>query len=200
MARKLAHDEAGEGAAQHRGRRRRVPSLNRRGRCAIAGTLQIVGDQWTLVSIRDLLRGVTRFADLASAPEGITRSVLSERLKLLEAEGIVRRSFYSEHPPRAEYRLTTKGLALGPTLGALARWGTRYLDHDTAIVSSACGHELTVSFECPTCERKVPASEARIAEVTVRHSASVVPTTGDGAATMAAVAVPAENAARGEQG
>src|SRR5205814_10473310 len=87
---------------------------NARTRCAIAGTLQIVGDQWTLVIIRDLLRGHSRFAELAAAPEGITRSVLSERLKLLEAEGIVERNPYSEHPPRSEYGLTPKGLALGP--------------------------------------------------------------------------------------
>ncbi len=147
------------------GTRHRIPALDQRSPCAIAGTLQIVGDQWTLVIIRDLLRGPRRFADLASTPEGITRSVLSERLKLLEAEGIVDRSLYSEHPPRAEYRLTAKGRALGPALGALARWGTRYLDHNTAIVSAVCGHELRVAFECPDCARKVPASEARIADL-----------------------------------
>lgn len=151
--------------AKLRATRKRPGPVDRRERCAIAGTLQIVGDQWTLVIIRDLLRGYSKFAQLAAAPEGITRSVLSERLKLLEAEGIVERSFYSEHPPRAEYRLTPKGLALGPTLGALARWGTRYLAHNTAIVSSVCGHGLRVAFECPICDRKVPASEARIAEV-----------------------------------
>lgn len=145
--------------------RRRGAPLDRRARCAIAGTLQIVGDQWTLVIIRDLLRGYTKFAELAASAEGITRSVLSERLKLLEAEGLVERRFYSEHPPRAEYRLTRKGRSLGPALGAFARWGTRYLEHDTAIVSAACGHELTVAFECPTCERRVAASEARIAEL-----------------------------------
>lgn len=163
-------EETRDGARERvrRAGRRRAPRLDRRARCAIAGALQIVGDQWTLVIIRDLLRGYTRFADLAAAPEGIARSVLSERLKLLEAEGIVERRFYSDHPPRAEYRLTRKGLALGPALGALARWGARYLEHDTAIVSAVCGHELRVAFECPTCRRKVPASEARIAEISPR--------------------------------
>ena len=152
---------------------RRRSTLDQRAVCAIAGTLQIVGDQWTLVIIRDLLRGNRRFADLAAAPEGITRSVLSERLKLLEAEGIVERNPYSEHPPRSEYRLTPKGLALGPALGALARWGTRYLEeHNTAIVSAVCGHELRVAFECPNCDRKVPASEARIANLAPEQTAS----------------------------
>lgn len=152
-------------AGGRRAARRRLPALDQRARCAIAGTLQIVGDQWTLVIIRDLLRGHTKFAELAAAPEGIARSVLSERLKLLEAEGIVERSFYSEHPPRAEYRLTPKGRALGPALGALARWGARYLEHDTAIVSAVCGHELRVAFECAECARRVPASEARLARL-----------------------------------
>jgi DNA-binding HxlR family transcriptional regulator len=164
MAKRIPPDTALAGHAGRAGRGR-SRHLDRRTRCAIAGTLQIVGDQWTLVIIRDLLRGHSRFAELAAAPEGITRSVLSERLKLLESEGIVRRSYYSEHPPRAEYRLTRKGLALGPALGALARWGTRYLEHDSAIVSSVCGHELRVAFECPACGRAVPASEARIADV-----------------------------------
>lgn len=125
-----------------------------------------MGDQWTLVIIRDLLRGRSKFVELIAAPEGITRSVLSERLKALEAEGIVERRFYSEHPPRAEYRLTAKGRALGPALGALSRWGTRYLEHDTSIVSAVCGHELRMTFECPACSRTVPASEARIRDVT----------------------------------
>ncbi len=156
--------DSGPGAAR-RAARRRLPALDQRARCAIAGTLQIVGDQWTLVIIRDLLRGCTKFAELAAAPEGIARSVLSERLKLLEAEGIVERSLYSEHPPRAEYRLTPKGRALGPALGALARWGARYLEHDTAIVSAVCGHELRVAFECAECARRVPASEARLARL-----------------------------------
>jgi DNA-binding HxlR family transcriptional regulator len=165
MAKRISSEvvapQRGSRAGRGPGRR-----LGLRARCAIAGTLQIVGDQWTLVIIRDLLRGHSRFAELAAAPEGITRSVLSERLKLLESEGIVRRSYYSEHPPRAEYQLTRKGLALGPALGALARWGTRYLEHDTAIVSAVCGHELRVAFECAACGRKVPASEARIAQLT----------------------------------
>lgn len=157
---------AGDRAENIRRRRRsRAPSLRPRARCAISGALQVVGDQWTLVIIRDLLRGRSKFAELVAAPEGITRPMLSERLKALEREGIVVRRFYSEHPPRAEYRLTRKGRALGPALGALARWGSRYLEHDTTIVSAVCGHELQVAFECPICERRVQASEARIISV-----------------------------------
>jgi DNA-binding HxlR family transcriptional regulator len=158
---------AGGGASGRSVQRRKTP-LDGVARCAIGGTLQIVGDLWTLVIIRDLLRGYCRFAQLAAAPEGITRSVLSERLKLLEAEGIVERRLYSEHPPRAEYHLTPKGRALGPALGALARWGMKYLEHDTELVSAVCGHGLRVAFECTECGRKVPASEARISELSLK--------------------------------
>ncbi|MHB8574315.1 MAG: winged helix-turn-helix transcriptional regulator [Dehalococcoidia bacterium] len=163
--RNLQQAAADDAVPAKRATRRRMPALDMRARCAIAGAVQLVGDQWTLVIIRDLLRGYTRFGDLAASAEGISRTMLSERLKLLETEGIVERSYYSEHPPRAEYRLTSKGRARGPALGALARWGARYLEHDTAIVSAVCGHELSVAFECPVCDRRVSAKEARIAEL-----------------------------------
>jgi DNA-binding HxlR family transcriptional regulator len=159
-----------------------MPPLDSRTRCAIGGALQVVGDQWTLVIIRDLLRGFIRFGDLYAAgqDEGISRTMLSERLKLLEAEGIVERRYYSDHPPRAEYLLTRKGLALGPALGALARWGARYLDHDTAIVSTVCGHELSVAFECTTCDRRVPAKEVRITHIDASAGDVVVAEAVDG--------------------
>lgn len=157
-----------ERVGQSARRRRGLQPPAKQSRCAVAGALRIVGDRWTLVIIRDLLRGRTRFADLAAAPEGITRSVLSDRLKSLEVEGIIERRFYSEHPPRADYRLTRKGRALGPAVAALARWGARYLEHDSVFISATCGHELSLSFECPVCQRKVPPSEARITELEPR--------------------------------
>jgi DNA-binding HxlR family transcriptional regulator len=95
-------------------------------RCPIARSLDIVGDRWTLLVIRDLGRGHSRFADLMTELLGISPNVLSDRLKLLEQEGIVTSSLYSEHPPRAEYHLTPKGEALLPVLRALMAWGNEY--------------------------------------------------------------------------
>lgn len=94
--------------------------------CPIARTLDVLGDRWTLLVIRDLRRGHTRFADLLVSLRGISPTVLSERLQSLERDGVVERRFYSDHPPRAEYTLTDKGNALAPVLQAITTWGNEY--------------------------------------------------------------------------
>ena len=78
-------------------------------RCPVAKSLELVGERWTLLIVRDLLRGSCRFQDLLESLKGIAPNVLSERLKLMEEHALVERRFYSEHPPRAEYVLTEKG-------------------------------------------------------------------------------------------
>ena len=93
-------------------------------RCPLSRTLAVVGDAWTLLVLRDLFNGKARFADIAESLTGISPNVLSARLKHLEQHGIVERHFYSQHPPRAEYRLTNKGRALGPVLAAMRNWGS----------------------------------------------------------------------------
>jgi len=95
-------------------------------RCPIARSLDIVGDRWTLLVIRDLARGKRRYAELEASLLGISPRLLSDRLKLLEAHGIVAREFYSDHPPRAEYVLTERGEALRPILSAFVEWGEAY--------------------------------------------------------------------------
>ena len=94
--------------------------------CPIARSLDIVGDRWTLLVLRDLRRGHSKFADLLVSLQGISPTVLSERLQALEREGIVTRQFYSDHPPRAEYVLTERGNSLAPVLQALYAWGTEH--------------------------------------------------------------------------
>ncbi|MCC7366630.1 MAG: helix-turn-helix transcriptional regulator [Dehalococcoidia bacterium] len=136
--------------------------MTRKVRCPVAATLDVVGDRWTLLVVRDLLRGQARFTELQASVEGIPASVLSDRLKLLEREGVVARRFYSDHPPRAEYVLTTKGHALGVVVGAMATWGERYAEHDLSFVDKECGHGLSVVYHCPTCDRAAPRSRARI--------------------------------------
>jgi DNA-binding HxlR family transcriptional regulator len=77
--------------------------------CPIARTLDIVGERWTLLIVRDLLSGTKRFQDFQERLPGMAPNVLSARLKTLEAHGLVRRDFYSDHPPRASYTLTDRG-------------------------------------------------------------------------------------------
>ena len=95
--------------------------------CPVAATLEVIGDRWTILILRDLLLGKSgKFKDLLVSLQGISPNLLAERLKRLEREGIVRRSFYSDHPPRAEYVFTDKGQELGSVVRAIARWGYSY--------------------------------------------------------------------------
>ena len=100
---------------------------SRRSTCAVACTLDLVGDRWSLLLIRDLLGGRKRFGELLAAPEAIPTNILAERLDRLEQHVLVRRIRYSSHPPRFEYELTTRGRELGRPVAALADWGLRHI-------------------------------------------------------------------------
>ena len=96
-------------------------------RCPVARTLEIVGERWTILILRDLVRhGPRKFHDLEVSLAGISPNTLSARLKTLEDGGIIERQFYNEHPPRAEYVLTEKGRELRPVLRALRQWGEKH--------------------------------------------------------------------------
>jgi DNA-binding HxlR family transcriptional regulator len=94
--------------------------------CPIARTLDLIGDRWTLLIVRDLFFGSTKFKEFIEQSPGMPTKILADRLKSLEAQGLVRRSIYSEHPLRAEYHLTDAGRSLEPVLAAIAGWGMRH--------------------------------------------------------------------------
>ncbi len=94
--------------------------------CPIAKTLDVIGDRWTLLIIRDLLRGTHKYQDLLDSLSGISTNLLAERLARLVDEGLVVRTLYSEKPPRAEYHLTEQGQQLGSVVDALFEWGTQW--------------------------------------------------------------------------
>jgi len=124
-------------------------------RCPVAKSLELLGERWTLLVIRDLLSGSRRFQDLQTSLDGIAPNVLSERLKILEEHGIVAREFYSEHPPRAAYALTPRGRDLGMVVGALAVWGARHVHKDVALVHDECNAALELTYYCPKCDTRV---------------------------------------------
>ena len=97
-----------------------------RSRCPVSRTLEVLGDRWTLLVVRDIMRGKQRYAEFLASPEGIPTNILADRLKRLAASGIIRGRRYSEHPPRVEYTLTAKGEDLRPVMRAMAEWGVRY--------------------------------------------------------------------------
>ena len=106
----------------------RRPKGPLRSQCPVASALDILGDTWTLLVIRDLLWfGKRRFADLLASSEGISTNILTERLERLTCEGLVTRRRYQDRPPRYEYALTPKGRDLEPVLRELVRWGARHV-------------------------------------------------------------------------
>ena len=99
----------------------------KRSPCAVASTLDLIGDKWSLLVVRDLLHGKRTYGELADSPEGIPTNILAERLKRLEGAGIISSAAYQERPVRYAYTLTKKGTALGEVLIALVRWGKEYI-------------------------------------------------------------------------
>src|SRR5919206_5374266 len=120
--------------------------------CPVACSLDLLGDRWTLLIVRDLLQGRGRFQELIESLPGIAPNILSDRLKLLEEHGIVTRRFYSDHPPRAEYVLTAKGQELGVVIGALASWGARHAGSPYTLVHAVCGQPAEAVYRCSGCD------------------------------------------------
>jgi len=95
--------------------------------CPVARTLDLIGERWTVLILRDLfLKGPRRFQDFQDSLTGAAPNTLSARLQDMEASGLIARKLYSEHPPRLEYYLTDKGKSLGPVLKALRAWGQKH--------------------------------------------------------------------------
>ena len=105
--------------------------------CPIANTLEVIGDKWSLLVIRDLLHGKRTYGELADSPERIPTNLLADRLKRLEQAGIIVSTPYQERPVRYAYTLTDKGTALGEVLSAMVRWGKRYVPGTRTLKESA---------------------------------------------------------------
>lgn len=106
-----------------------LPDDSRRSDCPIACALDILGDKWTLVVIRDMFLGSKTYSDFENGLEKIPTNILADRLKRLEAVGILRKERYQERPARYAYQLTARGRSLGPLLAELAKWAIQHLDY-----------------------------------------------------------------------
>ena len=111
--------------------------------CVIAQTLDVLGDRWTLLILRDLMAGLQRYNDILESCSGMSPNVLSDRLKRLEAEGLVNRSYFKGLPPRVEYTLTDKGWAVRPVLLALLDWGRCFAE---PLTEDKIGHSVSHDF------------------------------------------------------
>jgi DNA-binding HxlR family transcriptional regulator len=132
--------------------------------CSIARTLDVVGEWWTPLILRDVAYGVQRFGEIQQ-DLGISANVLSDRLDGLVGEGILERHLYQRGPERHEYRLTQKGAELVPVLLALMRWGDRWKWPDGSgpvrVEHADCSHQVSVEVRCPHCERELEVGELR---------------------------------------
>jgi DNA-binding HxlR family transcriptional regulator len=132
--------------------------------CSIARALSEVGDGWSLMLVRDAFYGRTRFSDFVTY-SGAQKTIVSDRLKRLVADGIFERVEYEQHPIRHEYRLTDKGADLAHVMLALSAWGDRWLDNGKGapirITHTECAHDAGPRITCGHCAGELDAGNLR---------------------------------------
>jgi len=131
--------------------------------CSVAQCLEVVGDWWTMLVVRDAFFGVRRFDEFQERL-GISRNILTQRLSWLVEQDVMEKVPYSEHPPRYEYRLTAKGRDLWPILDAMRQWGDKHAAPDgppLKLVHKACGHTTEPVLTCSRCGQRISSRDVR---------------------------------------
>ena len=131
--------------------------------CSVAQCLEVVGEWWSMLIVRDASLGVRRF-DQFQQRLGISRNILQQRLGRLVEEGVLERVSYSEHPPRSEYHLTARGRDLWPVLTAMRQWGDKYAAPEgppLRVVHTPCGHVADAVMVCSACGGKISHRDVR---------------------------------------
>ena len=131
--------------------------------CSIAVTLDVIGDRWSLLVLRNIFRGRHRFSEI-QADLGIAKNLLSDRLSKLVEHEVLDRVPYQDRPARYEYRLSAKGADLSPALIALMGWGDRWYAAQgapTVLVHQRCGETLVQAVRCPRCDEIVSPGQIR---------------------------------------
>jgi DNA-binding HxlR family transcriptional regulator len=134
--------------------------------CSVAQCLEVVGEWWSMLIIRDTFLGVTRFDDFQRRL-GISRNILNDRLNTLVDAGVLTRVPYSEHPPRHDYRLTDKGRDLWPVITAMRQWGDRYAAPDgppLQVTHKACGAITEAVLVCSSCGESLGPRDVAVAQ------------------------------------
>jgi DNA-binding HxlR family transcriptional regulator len=132
--------------------------------CSVAQCLEVVGEWWSLLILRDAFLGVRRFDDF-QRHLGISRNVLGQRLDRLVAAGVLARVPYSTRPPRAEYRLTDKGRDLWPVLVAMRQWGDAHAaptGPPVEVLHRGCGHAARFELVCAACGERVTSRDVEV--------------------------------------
>jgi DNA-binding HxlR family transcriptional regulator len=133
--------------------------------CSVARTLEVVGEWWSLLIVRDAILGVRRFDDFQQRL-GISRNILTQRLQRLVDQGVLSREPYQDNPPRYEYLLTPKGRDLWQVLGAMREWGDKWEPLDagpsTYLVHRTCGEHTTIVPTCAHCGEVLERNDLRL--------------------------------------
>jgi DNA-binding HxlR family transcriptional regulator len=131
--------------------------------CSVAQCLEVVGEWWSLLILRDVFLGSTRFDQLEQRL-GISRNILTQRLARLVQAGVLAKVPYSDHPPRYDYRLTDKGRDLWPVITTLRQWGDKYAAPDGAplqVIHKGCGQISDAVLSCASCGEPIGARDVR---------------------------------------
>jgi DNA-binding HxlR family transcriptional regulator len=131
--------------------------------CSLAAALEVIGERWSLLIVRDVFLGLRRF-DQIQSDLGIARNVLHARLTRLLEQGVIERRLYQERPPRYEYRLTDKGIDLWPTIVSLMQWGNRYAAPDgppVLLEHRGCGGTVDEHRMCESCGARLSARDTQ---------------------------------------
>jgi len=132
--------------------------------CSVAQCLEVVGEWWSMLVLRDAFLGVSRFDDFQERL-GISRNILNQRLNRLVEFGVLAKVPYSEHPPRYDYRLTDKGRDLWPVLTAMRQWGDRHAAPEgppLQVVHKACGSVAEAALTCSVCGEPLDPRDVRV--------------------------------------
>jgi DNA-binding HxlR family transcriptional regulator len=148
--------------------------------CSVARCLEVIGEWWTPLILRDLFMGISRFDDF-QARLGIARNILAGRLNRLVKAGVVEKVPYQAHPPRFDYRLTEKGVDLWKVLTAMREWGDRWeapAGPSVQMVHRACGNTTTTSMVCSDCGEPLDRRQVRLVRGPGAIDGSVLPLPG----------------------
>ena len=131
--------------------------------CNIAQTLNIIGDKWTLLILRQLMMGYNTYTEILQRLEGILTNRLSHRLKSLEEDELIGSELYQSHPPRYRYFLTKSGLDLTDVFNSIILWGERNLKKcHKQLINSGCGHNIELKYYCPQCDKSINRNEITV--------------------------------------
>lgn len=133
--------------------------------CNIAQSLNIIGDKWTLLILRQLMLGHDTYKEIQDNLAGIPSNLLSDRLRCLETEELITTNLYQPHPPRYRYLLTESGKDLSDVFNSIILWGEKHLQKcPKQLVHSACGHKIELQYYCSDCGKVIDGNDISVSD------------------------------------